>query len=87
MRIDPKIEATIENRAESSPEWAKAYALLLIARGQGEIAAALHRLGTADAATPMGAIEFLSLEIKNGFERLASAIEDAAEIPARGPHE
>jgi hypothetical protein len=33
-------------------------------------------LGTNQAVTPMGAIEVLSMEIKDGFSLLASAISD-----------
>jgi hypothetical protein len=43
------------------------------------IAAALRSLGTADANTPMGAIEMLSFEIKEGSERIARALHDIAE--------
>jgi hypothetical protein len=50
-----------------------AFALLELARAQKATAVALDRLGTADAATSMGAIEMLSLEIKNGAEAIAAA--------------
>lgn len=45
--------------------------LFAIARALGRVANALEKLGTANASTPMGAIEMLALEIKNGFERMA----------------
>ena len=48
--------------------------LLAIAAAIGDLARAVNRLGTADAATPMGAIEILSMEIKDGFSNLASAV-------------
>jgi len=50
--------------------------LFAIAFAIGSLARAIDRLGTADAATPMGAIEFLSLEIKNGFDNLSSAVSE-----------
>ena len=39
----------------------------------------LKRLGTADAATPMGALEAHAAVIKEGAENIASAIRDLAE--------
>ena len=53
--------------------------LLAIAGAIDSLARAIHKLGTADAATPMGAIEFLSLEIKDGFSSVASAIAEGHE--------
>lgn len=50
-----------------------------VAKGLFAIARAINQLGTADAATPMGAIECLALEVKNGFAEVATAIERAAE--------
>lgn len=38
------------------------------------IANALDRLGLAGAATPMGALEVISKELKDGFEGIAGAI-------------
>lgn len=43
------------------------------------VANALDRLGTANAATPMGAIEFLAIEVRNGSQAIAGAIGDLAE--------
>ena len=43
------------------------------------IAYALHRLGHADAATPMGAIEDLSAQIKEGAQAIAGALYAIAE--------
>ena len=53
--------------------------LLAIAAAIGSLARAIDRLGTADAATPMGAIEILSMEIKDGFSNLASAVAEGHE--------
>jgi hypothetical protein len=53
--------------------------LLAIAGAIDCLARAIDRLGTADAATPMGAIEILSMEIKEGFSSVASAIAEGHE--------
>jgi methyl-accepting chemotaxis protein len=42
------------------------------------LARALDRLGTADAATPMGAIEVLSKGINGGLEEIASSLGEIA---------
>ena len=48
--------------------------LFAIARGLAAVAEAINRLGNADAATPMGAIEMLSKEVRDGFSSLAGKI-------------
>lgn len=48
--------------------------LFAIARSLGRVADAIHRLGLADAATPMGAIESHGVIIKEAAELLAGAI-------------
>ncbi len=50
--------------------------LLAIAEAINGLARAIDRLGTNGAASPMGAIEVLSVEIKEGFSLLASAISE-----------
>jgi hypothetical protein len=65
-----------EGRPENSlPEELIAWALT-------EVAAAIRRhaylLGTADAATPMGATELLSLGLKEGLSEIARAITEAS---------
>ena len=47
----------------------------LISEGLPDVADALHRLGNADAATSMGAIEGLGKVFIEGFERLAGALD------------
>lgn len=42
-------------------------------------ARALRALGTGNAATDMGAIEFLAIEVRNGLENVASALRDLDE--------
>ncbi len=53
-------------------EFAVAYAILVLADKMDGIARALRLLGTADAATPMGALEVVSASL----ERIADAISD-----------
>ena len=50
--------------------------LFAIARGLNKVAIALDRLGTNDAATPMGAIELLAKEVRDGLSSVAGAIEE-----------
>ena len=53
--------------------------LMAIAKSLQGVARAIDRLGTADAATPMGAIEVLSKEMNEGFSILADAVIHAAD--------
>ena len=46
---------------------------VLLARALFEIADALRRLGTGNAATEMGALEYVAKEIKEGAELIAAA--------------
>lgn len=62
------LDRIIAQKAEADGAYAVAYGLLQVAR-------ALHKLGVADAATPMGAIEALSGEVKG----VASAIQGLAD--------
>ena len=62
----------IEDRARADAGYAIAFGLL--AEAQDSTAAALRMLGFADAATPMGAIEHLCVEIRHASERIASAL-------------
>lgn len=48
--------------------------LFAIARALNDVAKALRELGVNDAATPMGAIEMLAKEVKDGFDGLSCAI-------------
>jgi nitrogen-specific signal transduction histidine kinase len=50
-----------------------------IAEAINRVAKSLHELGTADAVTPMGAIELLALEVKNGLGAIAGAITHLAD--------
>ena len=54
--------------------FAIAYSLLQMTRANESVAFQLRSLGLGDAASPMGAIELLSVSIKEGFEALDGAI-------------
>lgn len=51
----------------------------LIYEGLLGIARALDRLGTGNAATEMGAIEFLASQVKEGNKEIASALYSIAQ--------
>lgn len=56
--------------------YALALAGLYVAGAGYRIAGELQRLGTGDAASTMGAIEFLGAEVGKGFAALATTIEE-----------
>lgn len=67
---------TSPNECDSNLESANIVdGLFAIARALQGVASALHKLGLADAATPRGAMEVLSGEIKLAADAIASAIE------------
>ena len=53
--------------------------LFAIARALHHCARALEGLGLKDAATPMGALEVVALEVKTGFAGLAQAVDALAD--------
>ena len=63
--------------------FAIAYVLLALADEQAATARALHWLGSGDAATKMGAIEYLGAQVEKGADTLAHAIEGAADAIGR----
>lgn len=69
----PLFEREIEKLDLKPGERGNALALLSIAQSIDNVARALFELGLDDADTPMGAIEALSVSIKDGFESLANA--------------
>ena len=48
--------------------------LFAIARGLESVAQAIHKLGFADASTPMGAIESATVEIRDELDSIACSI-------------
>jgi hypothetical protein len=68
------------NEADSNGETANVVdGLFAIARSISSIALQLKYLGVGDAATTMGAIEFLAVAIKQGSENVACALERVAD--------
>ena len=62
----------IELEDAASPE------VVLIARALSEIASALRQLGVNNAATEMGAIEAVAMELKEGLASIAGTISEHA---------
>ena len=77
---DDAIAKAIERATIAEPEGSDYIAnvtdgLFAIAEALDRCADALIKLGMNDACTPFGAMENLSMEVKNGFQRLADSIE------------
>ena len=51
--------------------------LLAIAGAMNRVGAAIEHLGLANAGTPMGAMEVMSMEIRDGLRLIASAVEES----------
>ncbi len=75
---------TSPNEADRNLESANVVdGLFAIARGLRHVANALEKLGGADTNTPMGAIEALSKEVKEGFLTLANELSSALIVGER----
>lgn len=70
--------STWETRPTLKPEELTAWALTTVADALCGVTSSLHLLGTGDAGTTMGAIEFLAVQIHDGLGDLAGAIASAA---------
>lgn len=82
LMTDQELRDAIRSKAAGDGSFAIAWAVLTLAAAQERTAAALRMLGTGDAATSMGAIEFLAKETKEGSHRIADALtEIASNIP------
>lgn len=68
------VEEVIENKAKSSGAFAVAFAILELNRTQRELVKEINALGFKDAATPMGALEHLALEVKRSGESVSAAL-------------
>ncbi len=69
-----------EKARKGDAGFAIAYALLELATAQANTSRAIHKLGLADAATPFGAIEHMSSELKNisvSLDGIATAVAEA----------
>lgn len=71
---DRQLEDAIRRRAMHDPGFAIAYAVLRLAAAQDRTAIWVKNLGTADAATPMGAIEALAMIMRDGMRDITQAI-------------
>jgi len=80
MDIDD-ILARAEGFSDSDNEIAEALALIAAAIAQNAKAVryAAYTLGTTDAATPMGALEHVAKELRDGSENIARALGGVAE--------
>lgn len=77
---DTDLENAIRDECEAGkPSFAIAYGLVRVAAAGEAIAHAIHRLGTADAATPLGAVEVLSGEVGRMADAIASVAEAIGE--------
>lgn len=73
---DPDVAADFLQRARNgSGVFAIAYAVLVLAEAQDRTARGLRALGTGNAASDMGAIEFLAAHVGEKLGELATAIE------------
>ena len=61
---DGRVTDELKTRAGTDPGYAIAFALMRLASAQERTAMWLKHLGLADAATPMGALEIVAMEIK-----------------------
>lgn len=77
--IDDRKERFGELADAGDGAFAVAYALLLLADQQAATVRALHYLGTGNAGTSMGAIEFLGAQVEKAGDAIASALGTAAE--------
>ena len=69
--MDNEFYALCTERAEDDGQYAIARALL-------DLATQLKYLGVGNAATQMGAIELLAMEVKEGTGRIAEALDQVA---------
>jgi len=71
---DNEMEAALQKLALKESGFAVAYALMRVASAQRSVAYQLGQLGNGNASTEMGAIESLSVTLKDGLDGIASAI-------------
>jgi predicted RNA methylase len=79
MELPYETEQVIAENAATDSGFAIAAALLRLADAQEKIARRLSDLGTGNAATQMGAIEFLTVELKSALQEVAGSIAQVAE--------
>ena len=72
-------EALISTDAETTNDCGPMNLVDGVVLGARGIARALQRLGLADASTPFGALEALSMEMKESSERIAEGLHAIAD--------
>jgi hypothetical protein len=80
MNDDHEIEQSIAVSASSEGEFAIAYAILKLADACQSVATQLKYLGTGDAGTTMGAVEYLATEVRDGMQSISAEIREGIEF-------
>jgi len=70
-----QIRNVMQDHAAKDARWAIAYALMRLADAQESVATQLKYLGNGDAATQMGAMEALGLQLGEKLQAVADALE------------
>lgn len=83
--VPQNIEDMFEDKARAGDgQFAIAFALMQIAREQKSVATHLKYLGFGNAASDMGALEFLAVAIRDGAEGVAGSLASIAEAVREG---
>lgn len=83
--MNDEIKTLCRQKAEEGDSgFAIAYALLEVAEQQAAIAVHLKYLGTGDAGTTMGAIEYLGVQVEKAGQTMARAMLERGSAPS--PH-
>jgi hypothetical protein len=80
MSDDQEIEQSIASGATTESGYAIAYAILKLADACRSMATQLKYLGTGDAGTTMGAIEYLATEVRDGMQSISTEIREGIEF-------
>jgi hypothetical protein len=82
---DSRLKEHFAAKAAGDSGFAIAHALLILAQAQQATATHLKYLGVGNAATTMGAVEYLAQQLQEGLNDAAEAIRCLAE-PMRSDH-
>ena len=66
----------IKTRVSTDGAYAIAFAILELAKAQNRLASNVQRLGNADAATPMGALEAFGAHMGEKLDAIALALSE-----------
>jgi hypothetical protein len=83
MPDDNELDTIIRQKAPTDAGYAIAYGLILLAGAQAATARRLGDLGNGNASTSFGAIEALSMQIKEGLNGIASSLGNVSEALER----